>query len=353
MIPTTEIEALAERCRKAIAPLPYQQARLLPKLRRDRPLRFAAVEVEARMVSRLAQATGLTARLFETREAHVGDRTKAHWPAEQILELCDLVMCRAAQAVAGLLRFLMVTEVQSDEVHEGSPTAVRLKTTLLDLPFVDSVRVEENNTLDTVDGMPPRSVRVTIGPNLQEDERQQVAETIDSELPVGIETCSTAGPGWCVVVGDRTIQFNEAEPHCGDDLVDSFALAVKAGALDGVKVGIDYGLSPAPLATVSTFEMTESGPVLTGVREATPDEAAEIKATFEATEQDGRIHYTDEPPRALKEGFDEAVRQVKREPVDMKATLTKHDHLEMRHAEKVDSPDRRERLRREMTKGKW
>jgi hypothetical protein len=280
-IPTQDIQALRDRAQEVLDPLPYQKARLLPVLRRDRPVRFAAVEVDSDLLACLVDESPHTFKGFEL---HPVQRVTGHWPAAQIVELCDAVLELRGQSLVrecieyesppddleseprrgSALQQVVATfafsgtklaglsedaERVADRIREqrmvkakheareqviaslGMPpgvvapgTPARIKAALLALPFVDSARVEENRTLETVDGMPPKSVRVTVGPKLQENERRQVAEVIDGELPIGIETCSTVGPGWCVVVGDRTIQFNEAPAHCGD----SHALAVKA-----------------------------------------------------------------------------------------------------------------------------
>lgn len=612
-IPTQEIQALRNRAQEALDPLHYQQVRLHIGLERDRPVRFAAVKARTPVLWKLfleldaagaAYSLGLQAMRGEV--AVNWNRGIAHWPAAQIVELCDAVLERRrpkclhcdgsmpdslACSTCAPLDEPMTVAARRDwpsaaeiiKVAQGIPeppklkgglasavglfgfapngkqldrlnamakraaarireqgTPARLKAALLALPFVDSVQVEENRTLKDVDGMPPISVRVTVGPKLQEDERRQVAEAIDGELSVGIKTCSDAGRGWCVLVGDRTIQFNEVEPRRGTerhhpplphrfqiepdrqsradpepasgeslDFIGELASVArrpheadadyrarldahirrpmaKVGAIDGVKArtppafphthafgafntmtatgdeldalaaickvrrerfanqtamqqgvnrclraagvfnndpkvvtierpdlvsvsamgayldawdkrgdlddrppvvmggndelllvtasgwyilstpveqSVDFGTEPDG-PTVSTFEMTEDGPVLTGVREATPDEVAEMKATFESAEPDGRIHYTDEPPRALKEAMDEAVSaEIERQRATIKdrpkkraafrAKLQRINEAGHRPGQEPTEAERRERLRREMTKGRW
>lgn len=447
-IPTQEIQALRDRAQEALDPLPYQKVRLQPVLRCDRPVRFAAVEVNPDLIvlmfHEVKTGGGNWRELDPLRREAINSCRVATWPAALIVELCDAVLeRRAAQKMARMEA--VATHFDAGTVAApGTPG--RLKAALLGLPFVDSVQVEENCTLDTVDGMPPKSVRVTIGPPmLRYGALEEIARVLHRWLPVGVATVGSAGlhtPG-------LDYNWNWAEPHCGDDLADSFALAVKAvkgpggqpapglcsdckgprrgslacercsmvavggvplhlasgedldrlgelvgveracdtdrqyrahikleatdgrylgaatrpmakvGAIDGVKVGgVDFGHEPASPPTVSTFEMTENGPALTGVREATPDEVAEMKATFEAAEPDGRIHYTDEPPRALKEGFDKAARreearQAKRELVQIDSTVKGERYVGYVIDDPVSKPDPRERLRREMTKGRW
>lgn len=93
-----EIEELAARCRKAIAPLPYQERRLQPVLRCDRPLRFAAVEVSGQTLSALHDMIPSPGPVMPWRGL-LGDLQACHdqealasWPAAQVLELCEAAL---------------------------------------------------------------------------------------------------------------------------------------------------------------------------------------------------------------------------------------------------------------------
>lgn len=89
-----QVKELRARADVAARPLPHQQARLLPILRRDRPVRFAAVAVEPFVVELLLDDLGL---LGEFPWSAMGrdliscktDDPPAMFPAAQIVDLCD------------------------------------------------------------------------------------------------------------------------------------------------------------------------------------------------------------------------------------------------------------------------
>lgn len=109
-IPTTEIKALRDRAQEALSPVPYQKARLYIGLERDRPVRFAAVEVDSDLLACLVDESPHTFKGFEL---HPVQRVTGNWPAAQILELCETVLERRGQS---LLRECIEYESPPDDV---------------------------------------------------------------------------------------------------------------------------------------------------------------------------------------------------------------------------------------------
>jgi len=102
---TKRIEEIRAQCLEALAPLPYQQARLLPVLKEDRPLRFAVVVMSGdELISMLQEVRGLNLKesapdgFFEAFGSMIADGTgspvlqPSNWPAAQVLALCDAVL---------------------------------------------------------------------------------------------------------------------------------------------------------------------------------------------------------------------------------------------------------------------
>jgi hypothetical protein len=440
-IPTREIQALRNRAQEALAPVPYQQARLHIGLERDRPVRFAAMKVKTPILWKLfleldttgaAYSLGLQAMRGEV--AVNWNRGIGHWPAAQIVELCDAVLERrrtrhsvrteavereyptaaeiikVAQGIpeppklkgglasaVGLFGFApngkqlgrlnAMAKRAADRIREQG-TPARIKTALLDLPFVDSVRVEENRTLDTVDGMPPKSVRVTVGPPmLRYGALEEIAHVFHRWLPVGVATVGSAG----LHTPELDYNWNWAEPHCGDDLADSFALAVKAikgpGGQPAPRLCSDckgprrgllacercnmVAVGGVPLHLASGEDLDRLGELIGVERAGDTDKQYRARIELEATDPKrlGACYYVaDEQGRPCpvvrrpmaKVGAIDGVKARTFAASDVKATL---NGVELEPAGDIviepvqpgepTEAERRERLRREMAKGKW
>jgi hypothetical protein len=242
MIPTTEIEALAERCRKAVAPLPYQEERLLPKLRCERPVRFAAVDaLPCVLVAMLEEVrysmdsvnsfVGLINDIGAATSAEREMQLPARWPAAQILELCEAVLemrrptltFNADEVEVSFAGERLKSFVPGDSItvstctsdgDEWNITRPMARVNAVDgvkaggfagwmnrrahdvecrldaLPYVDSVRIESNHTLEMKGDIPGKSIRITIGPESADyDELKEIAGVIYDETPIGVCLC--------------------------------------------------------------------------------------------------------------------------------------------------------------------
>jgi hypothetical protein len=130
-IPTHEIQALRDRAQEALDPLPYQQARLHIGLERERPVRFEAVEVDGAMLYEVLRCMPSYQVKSAFADLRPESRGAGHWPAAQIVELCDAVL---EQRSTARLKEVCTYQSPPDDLAERSPAVDRILDAAAKLP---------------------------------------------------------------------------------------------------------------------------------------------------------------------------------------------------------------------------